>query len=126
MIPGRSKKEEMWKGISSSRRGALLGEGTDRKKKVQQGHASQRAGNLDRYGTVMANKPEENEEEEYAAGNRKQMERNPVRESHGWRNENALTSDPSMLIILGGASGILTKQATTLPTEGNTTSAGTK
>ena len=74
----------------------------------------------------MANEPEEDEEEEYVAGNYKQPERNPVRRSHGWGNENTPTSAPSTMGIPGGATGRFTKQATTLPTEGNTPSAGTK
>ena len=45
---------------------------------------SQRAENLNGYATGMANEPEEDEEEENAAGNRKQPARNPVRGSHGW------------------------------------------
>ena len=74
----------------------------------------------------MANDPKEEEEEEYAAGNIKQLESNPVGGSHGWGNENALTLSPSTLGIYGGAEGRFTKQATTLPTEGNTTSSGKK
>ena len=45
---------------------------------------SQRAGNLARYATGTANDPEEDEEEENTAGNRKQPERNPVGGSHSW------------------------------------------
>ena len=74
----------------------------------------------------MANYPKEDKEEEYAAGNLKQLERNPVRGSHGWGNENALTSAPRKLGIPGGAAGRFTKQATTFPAEGNTPSSGTK
>ena len=54
------------------------------------------------------------------------LERNPVGVSHGWGNENAPTSTPSTLGIPGGATRRFTKQATTLPTEGNTPISGTK
>ena len=74
----------------------------------------------------LANEPEEDEEEENAAGNRKQPERNPVGGNQGWENENTPTSAPSMLGIHRGAAGRFTKQATTLPEEGNTPNAGTK
>ena len=83
-------------------------------------------GNLAGYATGIANKPKEDEEGENASGNRKNLERNPVRGSHGWGNENAPTSAPSMLGIHGGAAGRFTKKATTLPAEVNTPSAGTK
>ena len=87
---------------------------------------SQRAGNLDGYATGITNKLEEYGEEENAAGNFKQLARNPVGGSHGWVNENALMSPPSMMGILRGAAGRFTKQVTTLPVEGNTPSAGKK
>ena len=51
--------------------------------------------------------------------------RNTVGVNHGWGNESALMSAPSTLGIPGGAAVIFTKQATTLPDEGNTPSAGT-
>ena len=50
---------------------------------------SEKAGNLAGYATGMANKPGEDEEEEYAEGNCKKPERNPIGISHGWGNENA-------------------------------------
>ena len=83
-------------------------------------------GNLAGYATGIANEPEEDEEEEKAAGDRKQLARNPVGRSHVWGNENAPTSAPSTLGIHGGAVGRFTKQSTTLPVEGNTPSAGKK
>ena len=66
----------------------------------------------------MANEPKEDEEEENAAGNRKQPARTPVGGSHSWGNENVPTSAPSTLGITGGAAGRFTTQATTLPAEG--------
>ena len=87
---------------------------------------SERAGNLARYTTGMANEPEEDEEEEYTAGNCKQPERNPVGVSHGWGNEIAPTSAPITMGVTGGATGRFTKQAIMLPTEGNTPLARTK
>ena len=74
----------------------------------------------------MGNNPEEDEEEEYEAGNCKQSERNPVGGIHVWGNENAPTSAPSMLGIPGGATGRFTKQETIFSTEVNTPSAQTK
>ena len=47
---------------------------------------SERAGNLAGYATVLANEPKEDEEEENAAGNRKQPARNPVGLSQGLEN----------------------------------------
>ena len=47
---------------------------------------SKMVGNLSRYATRVSNDPEEDEEEENAAGNHKQLERNPVRGSYGWGN----------------------------------------
>ena len=73
------------------------------------------AGNLSGYATVISNKPKEEEEEEYAAGNHKQPARNPVGGNQGWENENEPTLVPSTLGIYGGAAGRFTKQATTLP-----------
>ena len=67
----------------------------------------------------LSNEPEEEEEEEYAAGIHKQPARNPVGGNQGWENENEPTLDPSMLGIHGGRAGRFTKQATTLPEEGN-------
>ena len=78
----------------------------------------ERAGNLSGYATGIAKDPKEDDEEENAAGNRKQPARNPVGGSHGWGNENAPTLSPSTLGIHGGAVGRFTKQATTLPVEG--------
>ena len=66
-----------------------------------------RAGNLDGYATGMANKTDEYEEEENAAGNCKQLARNPVGVSRGWGNENALTLAPCTLGIPGGAARTL-------------------
>ena len=79
----------------------------------------EREGNLDGYTTGLSNEPEEEEEEEYAAGNRKHPARKPVRGNQGWENEIEPTSDTSTLGIHGGAAGRFTKQATTLPEEGN-------
>ena len=87
---------------------------------------SERVGNLDGYATGLAKKTEEEEEEEYAPGNRKKPARNPVGGNQGWGNKNELTSAPSTLGIHGGVAGIFTKQATTLPEEGNKQNAGTK
>ena len=87
---------------------------------------SQRAGNLARYATGMSNEPKEDEQEENAAGNFKHPERSPIGGSHGWGNKNVPTLAPSTLGIPGGAAGRFTKQATTLPAEDNTPSAGTK
>ena len=116
----------MRKGIAISRKRTLSGEFAARKKKSRRGHASERVGNLARYATVIVNVPKEDEEEENAAGNRKQPARNPVGGNQGWEKENAPTSAPITLGINGGAAGRFTKQATTLPVEGNTPSAGTK
>ena len=66
---------------------------------------SQRVGNLARYATGIAKDPGEDEEEENAAGNRKQPERNPFRGSHGWGNGNAPMSAPITLGIHGGTAG---------------------
>ena len=85
---------------------------------------SQRSKNMAGYATGMTNEPKEDEEEENAAGNHKQLARNPVRGVHGRENENAPTSSPSTLGIPRGAAGRFTKQATTLPAERNTPSAG--
>ena len=49
----------------------------------------QRARNLYGYATGTANDPKGNEEEENAAGNRKQPARNPVGGSHSWEEESA-------------------------------------
>ena len=59
-------------------------------------------------------------------GNHKQLERNPVGEYEDWENENEPTLGPSTLYIHGGWAGLFTKQATTLPKEGNKKNAGTK
>ena len=45
---------------------------------------SERAGNLDGYATGLTNKPAEEEEKKYAAGNRKHPARNPIRGNQGW------------------------------------------
>ena len=74
----------------------------------------------------MANDLKEEDDEENEASNFKKPVRNPVRGSHGWGNENTPTSTPSTQGIPRGAAGRFTKQATTLPAEGNTPSAGTK
>ena len=87
---------------------------------------SKRAGNLDRYATGLSNKPEEEEEEEYAAGNRKNPERNPVGVNQGWENENEPTSAPSTLGTHRGRAGRFTKQATMLTEEGNKQNVVTK
>ena len=87
---------------------------------------SERAGNLAGYATRLSNKPEEDKKEEYTSVNHKQPARNPVGENQGWENENEPTSAPSMLGIHGGRAGQCTKQATTLPEEGNKQNAGTK
>ena len=50
---------------------------------------SQRSKNMAGYATGMTNKPEEDEEEENAAGNCKQTARNPVGGSHGRSEERA-------------------------------------
>ena len=86
---------------------------------------SQRAGDLSRYAMGTANDPDEDEEEENAAGNSKQPERNHVGGSHGWGNESVPTSASSMLGIPGGSARRLTKQATMLPAEGNANMKGT-
>ena len=61
---------------------------------------SEKRGNLAGYATGLSNEPEEEEEEEYAAGIHKQPERNPVRGNKGWENENDPTLDPSTLANL--------------------------
>ena len=48
---------------------------------------SERAGNLSGYATGILNEPEEEEQEEYAAGNRKKPARKPVGGNQGWENE---------------------------------------
>ena len=53
---------------------------------------SERAGFLDGCETVLENEPKEEEEEEYAAGDRKHPARNPVGVNQGLENENELTS----------------------------------
>ena len=87
---------------------------------------SERARNLAGYAMGLAKNPEEDEEEENTAWNCKQLARNPAGGSQGWEKENAPTLAPSTLVIHGGASGIFTKQATTLPAERNTPRIGTK
>ena len=87
---------------------------------------SERAGNLSGYVIGISNEPKEYEEEENESGNCKQPATNPVGGSHGWENENVPTLAPSRLKIHGGMTGRFTKQATMLPVEGNTPSAGTK
>ena len=47
---------------------------------------SEKRRNLDGYATGLSNEPEEEEEEEYAEGNRKQPTRNPVGRNKGWEN----------------------------------------
>ena len=47
---------------------------------------SERAGKLVKYATGLTNKPEDEEEEEYAAGNHKNPARNPVGGIQGWEN----------------------------------------
>ena len=74
----------------------------------------------------MAGEPEEDEEEEYAAGNCKHPERKSVDVSHCWGNEIAPTSAIITLGITGGVTGRFTKQEIMLPTEGNTPIARTK
>ena len=86
----------------------------------------ERAGNLAGYATGLLNEPKEEEEEEYAARNRKQPARNPIGGNQGWENENEPTSAPSTLGIHGGAAGRFTKQATTLLEEGKKQNSGTK
>ena len=80
---------------------------------------SEKGGNLDGYATGLLNELEEDEEEEYVAGNHKQPARNPVGENQGWENENEPTSAPSMLGIHGGRAGQCTKQAPTWPEKRN-------
>ena len=87
---------------------------------------SEKRANLAGYATGLSKEPEEEEEEEYAAGICKQLARNPVGGNQGWENENEPTLDPSMLGIHGGRAGIFTKQVTTLPEEGNKQNSGTK
>ena len=48
---------------------------------------SKRAGNLAGYATGLSNETEEDEEEEYAAGNRKQPARNPIRGNQVWEKK---------------------------------------
>ena len=86
----------------------------------------ERAGNLAGYATGLLKEPKEEEEEEYAARNRKQPARNPIGGNQGWENENEPTSAPSTLGIHGGAAGRFTKQATTLLEEGNKQNSGKK
>ena len=73
----------------------------------------------------VVNDPEEEEEEENVTGNRTQPARNPVGGSHGWEKENAPASSPITQGFPGGAAGILKKQATMFPEEGNVPRVGT-
>ena len=82
--------------------------------------------NLAGYATGLSNEPEEEEEEEYAAGICEQPSRNTVGGNQGWENENKPTLAPSTLGIHGGMAGRFTKQATTLPEEEYTQNTGTK
>ena len=81
---------------------------------------------MDRYAMGLSNEPEEEEEEEYVAGDRKQPEMNPVGGNQGWENENEPTSAPSTLGTHRGRAGQFTKQATKLTEEGNKQNVGTK
>ena len=56
-FPRRRKKNKIQKGITSIRRVTLSGEVMSEQKKARQGHASQRAENLDAYATGMENNP---------------------------------------------------------------------
>ena len=71
------------------------------------------------YATGLSNKPEEEEEGEYAAVIHKQPARNPVGRNQGWENENDPTLAPSKLVIYGVRPGQFTKQATMFPEGGN-------
>ena len=104
----------------------LIGESRGWEKESAARARPERAGNLAGYATGIANEPEEEEEKEYAARNYKQPTRNPVGGNQVWENENNPTSAPSMLGIHGRAAGRFTKQATTLPEEGNKQNPGTK
>ena len=66
---------------------------------------SERAGNLDGYATGLANETEEEEEEEYAAGNCKQLARNHVGGNQDWENENEPTLTPIRIGIHEGREG---------------------
>ena len=83
-------------------------------------------GNLARYAAGTSNEPEEEEEEQYTAGIRKQPARNPIGGNKGWENENEPTWGPSTLDIHGGRAGQFTKQETTFPEEGDEKNAGIK
>ena len=87
---------------------------------------SKRAENLDTYATGLANEPEEEKEEEYATGNRKQLARNPVGGNQGLDNKNEPTLDPSMLGIHGRLTGRFSKRVTTFPEEVDKQNTGTK
>ena len=84
MIPRMKRTKKIRKVITSIRQHTLLGEVVAGKKKARRGHALEREGNLAGYATVLLNESEEVEEEEYTAGNHKQLERNPVGGIQGW------------------------------------------
>ena len=98
-----------------------------RLRKINRGEGTLiKRGNLAGYAMGPSNKPEEEEEEEYAVEIRKQPARNSVGVNQGWENENELTTAPSTLGIHRGRAGRFTKQVTTLPEEVNKHNAGTK
>ena len=53
----------------------------------QKGHASQKSRSMARYNIGIEKNPEEKEEKENSAGNRKQPVTNPIREGHVWEKE---------------------------------------
>ena len=68
---------------------------------------SLRARNMAGYATGTANEPKEEEEEENAEGNRKQLATNPIGGSHGWAKESAARARPERAGNLDGyATGI--------------------
>ena len=124
--PEEEEKEENAEWNTKQRETNSIGGSHSWEKECAARERLERVGNLAGYATGLVNEPEEEEEKENAAGNHKHPARNPVGGSQGWENENAPTSAPSTLGINGRAAEIFIKQATTLPAEGNTPSAGTK
>ena len=124
--PNEEEEEENSEGNCKQPATAPIGGSRGCEKEIAVREISERAGNLAGYAKRIANEPEEEEEEEYAAVNHKHPARNPVGENQGWENENEPTSAPIMLVLYGGVTGRFTKQAITFPEEGNKTSAGKK
>ena len=124
--PGKEEEEENAEGNCKRQATNPIGGSSGWEKEIVTMARSERAVNLARYATGLANEPREEKEEENAAKNCKKTARNPVGVNRGWENENAPTLDPSTLGIQKGAAGRFTKQATMLTAEVNTPITGTK